>query len=47
MLLNARFGVGAVGLYLSFAAVITLIALWFSPETRHVNMYTVGTKAAK
>ncbi|MGK4218170.1 MFS transporter [Kocuria indica] len=47
VLLNARFGVGSVGLYLSFAAVITLIALWFSPETRHVNMYTVGTKAAK
>ncbi|MBX7557491.1 MFS transporter, partial [Streptomyces sp. tea 10] len=47
VLLNARFGVGAVGLYLSFAAVITLIALWFSPETRHVNMYTVRTKAAK
>ncbi|KAA9393765.1 MHS family MFS transporter [Kocuria coralli] len=40
--LNASFGVGAVGVYLSIAAVITFAALWLSPETRHVNMVEVG-----
>ena len=42
--LNASYGVGSVGLYLSLAAVITLVALWFSPETRHVDMHSVGSR---
>lgn len=42
VMLNASMGVAAVGWYLSFAAVITLVALWFSPETRHVDMENVG-----
>ncbi|WP_047692385.1 MFS transporter [Kocuria sp. ZOR0020] len=42
--LNASFGVPAVGLYLSGAAVITFVALWLSPETRHVDMVEVGNK---
>lgn len=42
VMLNANYGVGSVGLYLSLAALITLVALWFSPETRHVDMNTVG-----
>ena len=47
VILNAYFGVGSVGMYLSFAAVVTLIALWFSPETKNVDMYTVGRKVVK
>ncbi|MDO4255037.1 MAG: MFS transporter [Kocuria sp.] len=42
--LNASYGVSAVGLYLSAAAVITFAALWLSPETRHVSMLDVGTR---
>ncbi len=36
--LNADFGVGAVGLYLTLGAVLTLIALFFSPETKNVDL---------
>ena len=36
--LASHFGVYAVGLYLSFAAVLTIIALVFSPETRDRDM---------
>lgn len=32
VMLNANYGVGSVGLYLSLAALITLVALWFSPR---------------
>ena len=37
-------GVGSVGLYLAGLAVLTLIALWFSKETKHVKLdsATVG-----
>ncbi|MCJ8505083.1 MHS family MFS transporter [Kocuria flava] len=42
--LNAEHGVGAVGLYLAFGAVLTLVALWFSPETKDVDMTSVGTR---
>ncbi|MDO5619106.1 MFS transporter [Kocuria sp.] len=42
--LNASYGVSAVGMYLSAAAVITFVALWLSPETRHVDMVEVGNK---
>lgn len=44
--LNAQVGVSAVGWYLTFAAVVTLVALWFSPETRHTDMETVGARPA-
>ncbi len=43
--LTSTFGVSAVGLYLSLAALITLVALWFSPETRDVDMHTVGQRS--
>ncbi|MCG7427381.1 MHS family MFS transporter [Helcobacillus sp. ACRRO] len=36
--LNARWGVGAVGAYLSLAGVITFVALRLSPETRARDM---------
>ena len=42
--LTSRFGVSAVGMYLSLAAVITFIALWCSPETKDVDMRSVGTR---
>jgi len=42
--LNANHGVGAVGLYLAFGAVLTLVALWLSPETRDVDMENVVTR---
>lgn len=45
--LNAQMGVSAVGWYLTFAAVITLIALWFSPETKHADLENVGARPAK
>lgn len=40
--LNSSYGVAAVGLYLSAAAIVTFVALWLSPETRHVEMVNVG-----
>lgn len=40
--LNRHWGVAAVGLYLSAACVLTLLALWFSPETRDVDLYSLG-----
>lgn len=42
--LNAGYGVGAVGLYLAFGALLTLVALWLSPETRNVDMANVATR---
>ena len=45
VILNANWGVAAVGLYLSLGALITLVALWFSPETKNVDMATVGRTA--
>ena len=42
--LNASYGVGSVGLYLAFGAVLTLVALWFSPETKDVDMENVVTR---
>ena len=42
--LNANHGVGAVGLYLAFGALLTLVALWFSPETKNVDMENVVTR---
>jgi MFS family permease len=42
--LNATYGVGSVGLYLAFGAVLTLVALWFSPETKDVDMENVVTR---
>jgi hypothetical protein len=33
-----------VGLYLAFGAVLTLVALWFSPETKDVDMENVVTR---
>ena len=42
--LTASYGVGSVGLYLAFGAVLTLVALWFSPETKDVDMEHVVTR---
>ncbi|MFC4902338.1 MFS transporter [Kocuria oceani] len=42
--LNATYGVGSVGLYLTLGAVLTLVALWFSPETKDVDMQNVVTR---
>jgi metabolite-proton symporter len=39
--LSGKFGVYSVGLYLTFAAVLTLIALFFSPETKNRDMTTI------
>ncbi|RKW70679.1 MFS transporter [Galactobacter caseinivorans] len=39
--LTANFGVWMVGVYLAFAAVLTLIALWFSPETKDRDLATI------
>jgi MFS family permease len=36
--LATKFGVGAVGLYLSALGVLTFVALCFSKETRHANL---------
>jgi len=39
--LASRFGVFSVGLYLSFAAVLTLVALFLSPETKDRDLETI------
>lgn len=44
--LNAQGGVGMVGGYLTFAAVVTLVALWFSPETKDYDMEDVSGEIA-
>jgi uncharacterized membrane protein YraQ (UPF0718 family) len=37
-LLMARSGIGAVGLYMVGACVITLIATWYAPETHRADL---------
>jgi metabolite-proton symporter len=39
--LNGEFGVFSVGLYLTFGAILTIIALYFSPETKDRDMTTI------
>ena len=39
--LTDKWGVYMVGLYLTFAAVLTIIALFFSPETKNRDMATI------
>lgn len=39
--LTAHFGVWTVGAYLSFGALLTIVALWLSPETKDRDMSTI------
>ncbi|MGO1319990.1 MAG: MFS transporter, partial [Galactobacter sp.] len=39
--LTDKWGVYMVGLYLTFAAVLTITALFFSPETKNRDMTTI------
>jgi MFS family permease len=44
--LTGHYGVGSVGIYLSWLAALTFMALWISKETRHISLHTLQEESA-